>query len=443
MTRPLPLARRSAVPGPRSGAAQCVAGREAVRSLTLANGLKVIVWPSHGIAHVALSNWVRAGSRNETAGATGLAHFFEHMMFNGSARFGPGQFDRLMEDRGASSNAFTTEDVTVYQSSLPRAALELAFELEADRIAHLRLVREIVECERRVVWSERQLCVEDNNAGLLSERVQAAAFRVHPYRFPTIGLPADIKSWRMQDLRSFFLRCYAPGNQTFVIAGDVSPDEAFRLARRYLARIAARDPPPRVRVREPAQLGERRVTLRRKGRTPLLELAYKAPAARDARGPALRLLVRMLVEGDASRLHRALVERAKLAVEVTGDWHEGFDPGLLRLNLTLPEGGDPAAAVRALDRELARIVARGLARSELERAKSLALAAHYRQLAANDGRAHLLGEHEVLHGGWRTLFEAPAHYAAVGCAEVQALARAVLDPRRRTVGTLAPIRARR
>ncbi len=406
--------------------------------MTLSNGLKIIVWPSAAIPSIVLNNWVRAGSRNETRGLTGLAHFFEHMMFNGTARFGPGEFDRLMEARGAASNAFTTDDVTVYQDWFPREALELVFKLEADRIANLSFVPEVVECERRVVRSERRLCVDDNHAGLLSERVQAAAFIAHPYRFPTIGLPSDIEAWRLADLRRFFRTYYAPSNQTLTLAGDVEPDRAFELARRYLAPIARREPPPAVRVREPAQVGERRVVLRRKGRTPLLQYAYKAFAAGDRRSPALRLLLAMLVEGDASRLHRLLVEDLKLAVEVVGDWHEGFDPGLLWLHLTLPEGADPLAVRDALDGELERIVERGVTQSELERAKSLAAAAHFRQLATIDGKAHLLGEYEVMRGGWRALFDAPARYDALTRAEVQATARAVLNPRRRTVGMLIP-----
>ncbi len=412
--------------------------RAAVRETTLSNGLKVIVWPSAAIPSVVLNNWVRAGSRNETRGLTGLAHFFEHMMFNGTARFGPGEFDRLMEARGAASNAFTTDDVTVYQDWFPRESLELVFRLEADRIANLSFVPDVVECERRVVRSERRLCVDDNHAGLLSERVQAAAFIAHPYRFPTIGLPSDIGAWRLADLRRFFRTYYAPGNQTFALAGDLEPERAFELARRYLAPIARREPPPAVRVREPEQVGERRVVLRRKGRTPLLQYAYKAFAAGDPRGPALRLLLAMLVEGDASRLHRLLVEDLKLAVEVVGDWHDGFDPGLLWLHLTLPEGADPFAVRAALDRELERVVERGVTRAELERAKSLAAAAHFRQLATIDGKAHLLGEYEVMRGGWHALFDAPARYEALTRAEVQAAARAVLDPRRRTVGTLIP-----
>ena len=422
-----------------ASAAERAASRSAVRAHTLANGLRVIVWPARHIPCVALHNWVRAGSRNETQGLTGLAHFFEHMMFNGTARFGPGEFDRLMEARGGASNAFTTGDVTVYEDWFPRAALELVFQLEADRIANLSFVPRVIERERRVVRSERRLCVEDNNPGLLSEHVQAAAFAIHPYRFPTIGLPADIAAWRLADLRRFFRAYYAPNNQTFVVAGDVDPEEVFALARAHLEPIAPREPAPPVRIREPEQLGERCVTLRRKGRTPLLQYAYKAPAAHHPRGPAVRLLMILLVEGEASRLHRLLVEELKLAVEVAGEWHEGFDPGLFWLHLTLPEGASPRAARAALDAELSSVVERGITQAELQRAKNLAAAAHFRQLATLDGKAHLLGEYEVLRGDWRALFAAPARYAALTPAEIQTAARAVLNPRRRTVGLLVPI----
>ncbi len=437
MKRVAPLDHRSTFAA-AAPSADHAASRSAVRALTLANGLRVIVWPARHIPSVALHNWVRAGSRNEADGLTGLAHFFEHMMFNGSARFGPGEFDRLMEAEGGASNAFTTGDVTVYEDWFPRAALERVFELEADRIANLSFVRKAIERERRVVCSERRLCVEDNNSGLLSERVQAAAFTIHPYRYPTIGRPADIAAWRLADLRRFFRAYYAPNNQTVVVAGDVDPEEVFALARTHLEPIPRRDPPPAMRIREPEQLGERCVTLRRKGRTPLLQYAYKAPPAHHSRGPAVKLLMTMLVEGDASRLHRLLVEEQKLAVEVAGEWHEGFDPGLFWLHLTLPEGASPRAVRAALDAELASMVEHGVSQSELQRAKNLVAAGYFRQLATLDGKAHLLGEYEVLRGDWRALFGAPARYAALTRAEIQAAARAVLDPRRRTVGLLIP-----
>ena len=419
-----------------AASAPSVPGREAVRATTLANGMKVIVWPDRDIPNVALYNWVRVGSRNEAPGITGLAHFFEHMMFNGTARRPPGEFDRLMEARGGANNAFTSDDVTVYQDWFPRSALELVFDLESDRIAHLAFDPEVIESERGVVYSERRLRVEDNNLGALSEQVQAAAFVAHPYQFPTIGWPSDIRSWRMEDLRRFYKTYYAPNNQTLVIAGDVSPQEVFALARKYFEPIPAQEPPEPVRTQEPEQQGERLVVVRRKAQTPLLQYAYKAPAAADPRGPAVNLLVSILVEGDASRLHRLLVEQTKLAIDVSGYWHEGFDPGLLWIYLTLPEGADPAEVQEVLDGELDRLVREGVSEQELRRAKNLTAAAFWKKLATIDGKAQLLGEYEVFHGDWRKLFDAPARYESVTAAQVQEVARQIFDRRRRTVGVL-------
>jgi zinc protease len=413
-------------------------GLEAVRSLVLDNGMKVIVWPVHDIPNAALYNWVRVGSRNEAPGITGLAHFFEHMMFNGTARRRPGEFDRLMEEQGGANNAFTSDDVTVYQDWFPRESLAEIFDLEADRIGHLAFDPELIESERGVVFSERLLRVDDNNQGFLAEQVQAAAFVAHPYRFPTIGWPADIQSWRMQDLQRFFRTYYAPNNQTLVLAGDLDPEEVFALARRYFEPIPRQAPATPVTEREPEQRQERRIVLERKGQTPLLQHAYKAPSAADERGPALGLLVSILVDGDGSRLYRLLVEEKKLAIDVTGHWHEGFDPALLWLFLTLPEGADVAAAEAVLDAELASVVAHGVTDLELRRAKNLTAAAFWKKLATIDGKAQLLGEYEVFHGDWRALFDAPARFEQVTVAQVQAVARDVLDRNRRTVGVLIP-----
>ncbi|HET9105868.1 MAG TPA: pitrilysin family protein [Steroidobacteraceae bacterium] len=415
-----------------------VSGREAVRATTLANGMRVIVWPVHNIPNVALYNWVRAGSRNESPGATGLAHFFEHMMFNGTSRHPPGEFDRLMEAEGGANNAFTSDDVTVYQDWFPARALERVLDLEADRVAHLAFTPEVIESERGVVASERRLRVEDNSHGLLAEQVQAAAFVAHPYRFPTIGWPADIQSWRMEDLQAFYRTYYAPNNLTLALAGDVDVDRAFELARRYFEPIPAQVPPPPVRAVEPEQLCERRILIRRKAQTPLLQCAYKAPRAADPRAPAVSLLLCALVEGDASRLHRSLVEDRRLAIEVGGHWQEGFDPGLLWLSLALPEGADPEEAREALDAELAAVAADGITEAELERARNLATVGLWKKLAAVDGKAQLLGEYEVFHGDWSKLFDAPARIAAVSTEELRAIALEILDERRRTLGVLVP-----
>ena len=403
-------------------------GRDAVRALRLANGLRVIVWPVHDIPNIALYNWVRAGSRNEAPGITGLAHFFEHMMFNGTTRRQPGEFDRLMEAQGGSNNAFTSDDVTVYQDWFPRDALDLVLDLESDRVANLAFVPQVIESERGVVASERRLRVEDNN--------QAAAFVAHPYRFPTIGWPADIQSWQRSDLQRFFKTYYAPNNLTLVLAGDFMPQQALALAAKYFEPLPPQPPPAPVRTREPEQLGERRVVIRRKAQTPLLQYAYKAPAACDPRGPAVNLLLSILVDGDASRLHRLLVEREKLAIEVSGHWQEGFDPGLFWLYLTLPEGVAPADVQAVLDAELANVAQRGVTDAQLARAKNLTAVGFWRRLATIDGKAQLLGEYEVFHGDWGKLFDAPAQFDKVTREAVQAVAHEILDPAKRTVGVL-------
>src|SRR5205823_15152 len=150
---------------------------------------------------------------------------------------------------------------TVYQDWFPRRALDLVLDLESDRVANLAFVPQVIESERGVVASERRLRVEDNNQGLLSEQVQAAAYVAHPYRFPTIGWPSDIQSWQLSDLQTFFRTYYAPNNQTLVLAGDVSPDEVFALARKYLEPIPRQAAPAPVATREPPQLAERRIVV--------------------------------------------------------------------------------------------------------------------------------------------------------------------------------------
>jgi zinc protease len=421
---------------PKPVAATRVPGADQVQTTTLANGMKIIVWADRDIPNVALYNWVRAGSRNEVPGITGLAHFFEHMMFNGTSKRQPGEFDRVMEAQGGSNNAYTSDDVTVYQDWIPRSALELVFELEADRLANLSFDPQVIESERGVVYSERRLRVDDRNEGFLFEQVTATAFVAHPYQFPTIGWPADIQTWKLEDLQKFFKTYYAPNNCTLVLVGDVSADEVFALAKKYLEPIPRQDPPPPVRTTEPEQLGEKRVRVERDASTPLLYVAYKSPAANDSQGPAINLLMTILAEGDASRLHRLLVEEKKLAIDVSGTFSEGFDPGLTWLMLTLPEGGDTAKVQEVLDNALAQAVAQGVTEAELVRAKNLYASAFWKSLATIDGKASLLGHFEVYEGDYQKLFNSPALYEKVTREEVQKAAALIFQERQRTVGVL-------
>jgi zinc protease len=410
----------------------------AIATHTLANGMQVIVWPDHRIPSVSLYNWVHVGSRNETSGSTGLAHFFEHMMFNGTTHRPQGEFDRLLQASGGSNNAYTTQDVTVYQDSFPRASLELVFDLESDRLANLAFDPKVVEKEREVVYSERRLRVEDSNPAFLSEQVQATAFLAHPYRLPTVGWPSDIKAWTLADLENFYHAWYAPNNCTLAIVGDVDPEQVFALAEKYFGKLQ-RGPETRgVRTVEPAQQGERRLVVERRAQNPLVQVAWHAISADDPRAPALNLLQTILTGGDASRLHRLLVEERKLAIDVGSGWSEGFDPNIYSVYATLASGASTAALERALDEELKRLVETGVTEAELARAKNQVAAAFWRGVATLDGRAQLLGEYAVLHGDYRKLFAAPAAYERVTAAQVLAVARDVFKPEQRTVGLLLP-----
>ncbi len=426
------------VQGAKPPARPAIPGADAVQATTLANGMRVIVWSDHDIPNVTLYNWVRVGSRNEAPGITGLAHFFEHMMFNGTAKRAPGEFDRQMEAQGGANNAFTSSDVTVYQDWFPRSALDLVFELEADRLANLAFDPKVIESERGVVFSERRLRVEDSNESFLFEQVQSTAFVAHPYQIPTLGWPSDIRGWRIEDLQQFFRTYYAPNNCTVILVGDLTPEEGFALARKYFEPIPRQPVPPAVRTREPEQLGEKRVQIERKAQTPLLQYAYKAPEATDPRAPAIEMLVSILTEGDSSRLHRLLVEQKQVAISVGGYWDEGFDPSLLWFMLNLPEGGDVAAVGKLLDEELARVGREGVTDVELQRAKNLAATGLWKTLATINGKARLLGEFEVVHGDYRKLFDEPARIDAVTREDVQKVATELLQQRRRTVGFLQP-----
>src|ERR1044071_3324498 len=197
-----------------------IAGADQIEAATLANGMQIIVWPDRDVPNLALYNFVRVGSRNEAPGITGLAHFFEHMMFNGTSTRAPGEFDRTLEANGARSNASTTSDLTIYQEWFPKAALRTVFDMEADRLRNLSFDPKVIESERGVVYSERRLRVDDSSIGRLQEQVQAAAFTAHPYGIPTIGWPSDIEAWTLQDLKAFFASYYAPNNCTLVLVGD-------------------------------------------------------------------------------------------------------------------------------------------------------------------------------------------------------------------------------
>ncbi len=407
-----------------------------ITSFNLPNGLQVIVWPDHDIPNVVMYNFVRAGGRNEYPGITGIAHFFEHMMFNGTETSEQGEFDRAMEAAGGANNAYTSNDLTVYMDWFPRSALETIFELESDRLHNLAIDPDVVETERGAVFSERRLRIDNDNFGRLYEQMRATAFVAHPYQNPVIGWPSDIENWTQDDLEEFFKAYYAPNNQTMVFAGDVTPEEIYLLAEQYLSPIPRQHPPPQITTVEPEQQGERRVLIETDAQTPLLHMAFHAGATADPETLHLDLLLAILAEGDSSRLHRLLVEEEQLALQVSGWQSDGFDPGLAYFAMTLPPGADIGAVEARLLSELERVAREGVTSAELTKARNLRLAAFWRRLQTIDGKASALGNFEVFTGDYENLFAIPEDLSNITSEQLQAVAARVFRRANVTVGVL-------
>ena len=408
-----------------------------VNTFTLPNGMKFIVLESSTIPNANMYTFWKVGSRNEAPGITGLSHFFEHMMFNGSQHYGPKMFDRTMEAKGGSNNAYTTNDVTVYQDWFPAGTLETIFKLESDRIAHLTIDPKMVSSERGVVLSERSTGLENSNVRMLQEEVNGVAFRAHPYSWSVIGNESDIKAWTQDDLVRYFNVYYAPNNAVAVIVGDVKFDQVKKLATQYFAAIPKRALPPAVRTVEPEQKGERRVFVAKESATaPNLMVAYKVPAINDADHYALELLQTILTDGKTSRLYQALVD-TQLATTVGVDSIDGFDPGLLYLYAVAAAKVEPAKLEQALLAALERVVKDGVTEEELQKVKNRKLLDLYRTEETINGKAQQLGNYEVFFGDYKKMFDAPAAYKAVSSADIKNVAAKYLKKSQRTVGVLA------
>jgi zinc protease len=404
----------------------------------LKNGMKVLVQSDHSIPNVALYIFYRIGSRNERPGTTGLSHFFEHMMFNGAKKYGPGDLDKIMEANGGSNNAYTTRDVTVYQDWFPRSALPLIYDIEADRIQYLGFDPQKVKSEREVVASERRLSVDNENNGILDEQLWATAYIAHPYQWPVIGWMSDIEHWTMEDLKHHFEMGYSPNNATMIVVGDVSPEEIFQLCEKYIEPIPTHAPPPPVTTIEPTQVGERRLVVHRASELPLLMVGYHVPQTNSPDFYALNVLRSVLFQGESSRMYQRLVDKDQIALDVSSFVEPAFDPTIVEVVAQPKQGVDPQACEKAIYEELERVKKDPIGDQELTKAKNMRVIEFYRQMRTINGRANTIGTYEVFFGDYNKLFDAAKNYSAVTKEDVQRVAKSYFDANDRTVATLLP-----
>lgn len=421
-----------------SAQAYAITTAQDIKQFTLANGMKIIVLEDDSIPNANMYSFWKVGSRNEYPGITGLSHFFEHMMFNGSKKYGPKMFDRTMEAAGGSNNAYTTENSTVYTNWFPADALELMFDLEADRMQNLDINADVVESERGVVTSERSTGLENSNYRMLSEQVKAAAFRAHPYSWSVIGHESDIANWKLQDLKDFHKTYYAPNNAIVVVVGAIKFEDVKRLAKEYFEPIPAQAAPREVHTVEPKQVGEKRVYVQKKSVTsPNVMLAYHVPETKHEDYYALQILAGILSDGDTSRLTKTLVYEQDLAAQVFAFSSESIDPNLFYFYAIAAPNVDVDLLEKGLITQINEVMKNGVTDQELQKVKNRQLVNFYREMSTINGKANTVGSYEFYFGDYNALFELPNSLDKVSKEDVQRVANLYLRKANRTVGILA------
>jgi zinc protease len=412
--------------------------KEDVQVHKLDNGLKVLLVEDHGIPNVALFTFFRVGSRNERPGLTGSSHFIEHLMFNGTAKFGPGEFDRRMEFRGGSNNAYTGDDMTAYTDWFPAAALEAMIEMEADRMQGLTFVPEVFESERGVIASERRLGVENDNDSILQENVRATAIMAHPYHWDVIGWMSDILSWRRDEVMAYYRTYYSPNNSVLILVGDFESVKALDLIKKYYSGISAGTPPPPVTTVEPPQMGVKRVIIRKEAQTPSFIMVFHGPNCQDPDFYPLSILEKPFLRGESSRLHRRLVREEQLAISVYGGIGETIDPQLFSIYVKPRPGADLDRLEAVIDEELDKLRKDGITEQEYKKALNIIRSDFYSGLQTISGKANQMGASEVLYGSFEKLFAQMDGYAAVQRDQVRAAAGKYFMENNKTVGKLIP-----
>ena len=411
-----------------------------VTEKTLGNGMKVLIVEDHAIPNCALYVWWRVGSRDERIGATGIAHFFEHMMFRGGAKYGK-TFDIAMEGAGGSNNAFTERDVTVYQDWFPKQALPLILDIEKDRMTGMVFDKEAVAAERKVVASEWRSAYDVPDT-LLDELLWVTAFKEHPYRWSVLGWWSDVENWKQSDLEEFYGRNYAPNNATVVLVGDVKTEDAMKSIEATLGAVARRPDREPLHSKETPQQGERRGVLESTiAPAPQVRAAWHICRTGDTDFPALEVLEALLVHGESSVLQQLLVEKEQVCQSVSGGWQgHQFDPSLFTVDTVLSEGADPARAESLIYGALEKMAKDGPDDRAMRKAKNGLKADFVRRMRTINDKAFLLGETETFFGGWKNLGARVEKIEAVTAADVKAVLAKYFARTNRTVVTLVPVR---
>jgi zinc protease len=347
------------------------------------NGLEVILAPVPDSPVVSTWLWYRVGSRNEYPGTTGAAHWLEHMLFKGSKHFSAGDIDRAIIGVGGNLNAFTDTDFTTYLTLVPKERAKIPLEIEADRLVGATIPEEELDKERNVVLSEREMN-ENYPEFKMEEELFALSYRVHPYRWSTLGYEHDIRNMNSERLREFYRKFYGPRNATLVVSGGFDPALMKKTISTLFGSIENPVSPPDVHIEEPHQRSARETTLHGPGSTPMVKIGWHAPAIADKRTPAC-LLIDLYLGGEcplytpgyawmrsrehpSSRLYQALVDE-RIAVNAGSEFHSMIQPGLFAVSAKAAPGVNVDRVEKALLTEVEKLAKNGIPSAALKELK--------------------------------------------------------------------------
>jgi len=407
----------------------------------LANGLTVILSEDHSTPIVHVQVTYHVGSKNEKAGRTGFAHLFEHMMFKGSKNIEPEAHTSIIASVGGQSNAYTTDDETVFWQTAPTQFLPLMLWMEADRMATLRVDEATFVNEREVVKEERRMRVDNQPYGRLTEIIYDQAFTVHPYKHPTIGSMADLKAASIDDVRDFYNTFYVPANATITIVGDFDTAQTKALIDQHLGRVPGSNKPvPRDIPKEPPQTKEKRVTLETPWPLPAVVVAHHITYDGHPDSYPLHIASKVLSDGQSSRIYQKLVYETQIAVAAFGGAQLIEHPNLFYAVAIVQPGKSPETAITTLIGELERLKNEPISDRDLLRTKNQFARDYILNRETNQQKASVLSHAAVLHNDITTADGEFDIFQNIKASDVQRVAQTYFKPENRVVLTLMPAR---
>lgn len=413
-------------------------GTGAVEEFHLPNGLTLLVWEDHLAPVAALQVWFRVGSAHEIPGKTGIAHFFEHLMFKGTRKHPEGEFDRLLEISGVYNNAATWLDWTYYQDNLPASKLPLVMELEADRMKGLRLTQKQLDTEREVVRNERRLHVDNDPEGLATEQLFLRHFGNHPYGHPTLGWKEDLDSLTRSECLDFYQTYYAPDNAVLAVTGDVKVAEVLDLVQQTFGRIPSGTPRPEVHPASFSSQGAEPLVLPAPVSAPrLLSMAPAPPLGAPGSIEAL-FLADILFEAEGAMLTSRLVDDRELATDLEGGYAGLQQGGFFEVNASIHPAVDWRFLLKEVDSLATRFLARGPSRREFTATRNRLKTSFMRVNRSQVTRAQNLGFYQTTLGSLHPFLSFPEQLEAVTPDSLVHWGRQIVDPALRTCVVLIP-----